>query len=441
MTLAGLLGITQGAPGVIQGRLDRADQLFAQCQATSQGARQGAAGTVVAAGQPRTGKGMGAAVAAIEPVMDILLIAVAARDQQILAALQQFVGTLVSGAVGQLGKNAGFGQVGGDDPGERQQLLAHGVANLVLAQRAATAGAQYRVADQGQLGVGLHDLDYGIDHLQTAEHTQLDGGDGHVAEHGIGLGQYPFTVEHAEVDDIDGVLHGQGSYRRCGVTTLGDQGFDIGLQTGTATGIVAGQAEYYGTKRSRRIHALSLPSAGGYRYGEWGKPAPHGNRLWAWADHSQRTRDYNNNQRRKLLMKTINEWFEEYGESHRNPVNKLVHWICVPLITFSVLGILWALDPLVAVGLVGLALVFYLLLSWQLAAVMLVQSLLMLWILSMMPLMFWPSVVIFVLAWVGQFIGHQVEGKKPSFFKDVQFLLIGPAWLMGFVFRRLGWRY
>ena len=163
--------------------------------------------------------------------------------------------------------------------------------------------------------------------------------------------------------------------------------------------------------------------------------------MWAWADHSQRTRDYNNNQRRKLLMKTINEWFEEYGESHRNPVNKLVHWICVPLITFSVLGILWALHPLVAVGLVGLALVFYLLLSWQLAAVMLVQSLLMLCILSMMPLVFWPSVVIFVLAWVGQFIGHQVEGKKPSFFKDVQFLLIGPAWLMGFVFRRLGWRY
>ncbi|EZQ19137.1 Mpo1 family 2-hydroxy fatty acid dioxygenase [Halopseudomonas bauzanensis] len=140
-------------------------------------------------------------------------------------------------------------------------------------------------------------------------------------------------------------------------------------------------------------------------------------------------------------MKTINEWFEEYGESHRNPVNKLVHWICVPLITFSVLGLLWALHPLVAVGLVGLALVFYVLLSWQLAAVMLIQSALMLWMLSLMPLVFWPCVIIFVLAWIGQFIGHQVEGKKPSFFKDVQFLLIGPAWLMGFVFRRLGWRY
>lgn len=140
-------------------------------------------------------------------------------------------------------------------------------------------------------------------------------------------------------------------------------------------------------------------------------------------------------------MKTIEQWFDEYGESHQNPLNKLAHWICVPLITFSVLGILWALHPVVAMVTVGLALVFYALLSWQLAAVMLVQSLLMLWILSLLPQVFWPSVIIFVLAWIGQFIGHHVEGKKPSFFKDLQFLLIGPAWLMGFVFKRLGLRY
>ncbi len=140
-------------------------------------------------------------------------------------------------------------------------------------------------------------------------------------------------------------------------------------------------------------------------------------------------------------MKSVDQWFDEYGESHRNPVNKLVHWICVPLITFSVLGVLWAIHPLVAVVAVGLALAFYLTLSWQLALVMAVQSLLLLWILSVMPTVFWPSVIIFVLAWIGQFIGHKVEGKKPSFFKDVQFLLIGPVWLMGFVFHRLGWRY
>ena len=135
------------------------------------------------------------------------------------------------------------------------------------------------------------------------------------------------------------------------------------------------------------------------------------------------------------------QWFDEYGESHRNPVNKLTHWICVPLITFSVLGMLWAIHPWVAMLVVGASLLFYAMLSWQIAAAMLVVSLVMLLILSMMTYVFWPSVAIFVLAWIGQFIGHHIEGKKPSFFKDVQFLLIGPAWLLGFIFRLFGIRY
>jgi uncharacterized membrane protein YGL010W len=50
-------------------------------------------------------------------------------------------------------------------------------------------------------------------------------------------------------------------------------------------------------------------------------------------------------------------------------------------------------------------------------------------------------VIIFVVAWIGQFYGHKVEGKKPSFLKDIQFLLIGPAWLMHFIYRKLGIPY
>lgn len=140
-------------------------------------------------------------------------------------------------------------------------------------------------------------------------------------------------------------------------------------------------------------------------------------------------------------MKAIDQWFDEYGESHRNPINKLTHWICVPLITFSVLGMLWAVHPWVAMLVVGASLLFYAMLSWQIAAAMLVVSLVMLLILSLMTYVFWPSVAIFVLAWIGQFIGHHIEGKKPSFFKDLQFLLIGPAWLLGFIFRLFGIRY
>jgi len=48
---------------------------------------------------------------------------------------------------------------------------------------------------------------------------------------------------------------------------------------------------------------------------------------------------------------------------------------------------------------------------------------------------------VFVIAWILQFIGHAVEGKRPSFFTDVRFLLIGPAWLLAFLYRALGWRY
>lgn len=140
-------------------------------------------------------------------------------------------------------------------------------------------------------------------------------------------------------------------------------------------------------------------------------------------------------------MKTVEQWFEEYGASHKNPTNKKVHWICVPLITFSVVGMLWALSPLLTMGLMVAAILFYLRLSLPLAIGMALILTLMLWLASTLVKPFLVSIVIFVAAWIGQFWGHKVEGKKPSFFKDLQFLLIGPIWLLGFVFRKQGWRY
>ena len=29
------------------------------------------------------------------------------------------------------------------------------------------------------------------------------------------------------------------------------------------------------------------------------------------------------------------ELFDKYSENHQNPTNKLIHWVCVPLIVFS----------------------------------------------------------------------------------------------------------
>ena len=141
-------------------------------------------------------------------------------------------------------------------------------------------------------------------------------------------------------------------------------------------------------------------------------------------------------------MRRIDALFARYGESHRNPANKAIHWVCVPLITWSVVAALWAWSPVVAYVGIALALGFYAWLSPTIAMGML----------SVLALMVFPltqlrgnalavAAVVFVLAWVGQFIGHLIEGRKPSFFEDVKFLLVGPAWLLASVYRRAGIRY
>lgn len=151
-------------------------------------------------------------------------------------------------------------------------------------------------------------------------------------------------------------------------------------------------------------------------------------------------------------MKTADQWLDKYGESHQNPVNKLIHWICIPAIVVSLLGLLisvpmpWDFPHLnLATILLVLSIGFYAKLSTRLAAGMVVVSVgtysaaLSLTALSI-PL--WvSSLVIFVIAWIAQFIGHKIEGQKPSFFEDLQFLLIGPLWLLGFIYRKAGISY
>jgi uncharacterized membrane protein YGL010W len=152
---------------------------------------------------------------------------------------------------------------------------------------------------------------------------------------------------------------------------------------------------------------------------------------------------------------TVHEWFQKYGESHQNPINKIIHWICIPLIMFSLMGMLWSIPlpssiqvhPLINLGtllIVG-AMIFYVKLSSALAFGMLFVGSAMLYgnyLLSQQNInLFQISLLIFFLAWVGQFIGHKIEGKKPSFFEDLKFLLVGPMWLLGFIYRRLGIKY
>ena len=102
--------------------------------------------------------------------------------------------------------------------------------------------------------------------------------------------------------------------------------------------------------------------------------------------------------------------------------------------------------PTGAASAVLAALVYYAFLSLPLALGALPVLLAMLWSIDQLqrfaPVPLWSiCAALFVLAWIGQFIGHAVEGKRPSFFKDLQFLLIGPLWLLADVYRRLGIRF
>jgi uncharacterized membrane protein YGL010W len=141
-------------------------------------------------------------------------------------------------------------------------------------------------------------------------------------------------------------------------------------------------------------------------------------------------------------MRKVDELFARYAESHQNPANKAIHWVCVPLITWSVLALIWAWSPVAAYVFIGAALMFYVWLSPAIAVGMLGVTAVLVYPLTLLgPHVLTTAIIVFVVAWIGQFIGHKIEGRKPSFFDDVKFLLVGPAWLLSFVYRRFGIAY
>ncbi|MAQ43331.1 MAG: hypothetical protein CMG25_02445 [Candidatus Marinimicrobia bacterium] len=158
-------------------------------------------------------------------------------------------------------------------------------------------------------------------------------------------------------------------------------------------------------------------------------------------------------------MKPIEQWIDEYGESHQNPINKAIHWICVPLIMLSLLALIGQIpfftnklilfhigsEPITlnwTILFLIFSVIFYLRLSLTLSIGMMLIAFSMLYLISYIRYYdseVWRlSLIIFIIAWIGQFIGHKIEGKKPSFFEDLQFLLIGPAWLLSFIYNKLG---
>ena len=160
--------------------------------------------------------------------------------------------------------------------------------------------------------------------------------------------------------------------------------------------------------------------------------------------------------------KEVDILFDKYEENHQNPTNKLIHWFCVPLILFSIIGLVWSV-PFPHLGFLGkfngfinwasLLIAFAGYYYYRLSPVLLYLMILVIfafsffivqlerWALAGGPAIWVVFAVIFVVAWIGQFIGHKIEGKKPSFLEDVKFLLIGPIWLLHFLCIKMGLKY
>jgi uncharacterized membrane protein YGL010W len=154
-------------------------------------------------------------------------------------------------------------------------------------------------------------------------------------------------------------------------------------------------------------------------------------------------------------MRTADEWFSSYSRDHQNSTNRSIHWVCVPSILWAVIAALWTIPVPAAVGLPGLwcwpamaaALVFYFRMSRVLGVVMLALFALLGLLTNALYSALGPTslliaaVVVFVVAWVGQFIGHIYEGRRPSFLTDMSYLMVGPAWLVSKLMRSAGLAY
>lgn len=145
-----------------------------------------------------------------------------------------------------------------------------------------------------------------------------------------------------------------------------------------------------------------------------------------------------------MPQRKVDTLLQHYGLSHTHPVNEVIHFVAIPAIMLSLNGLLFAVHPALVLLLIAGSLVYYARLSWPFTLCMLLLSSVMLALVDAMDaagVLVQSSVGIFIVAWIFQFIGHHLEGKKPSFFEDLQYLLVGPLFVLSKAFERLGVRW
>lgn len=160
--------------------------------------------------------------------------------------------------------------------------------------------------------------------------------------------------------------------------------------------------------------------------------------------------------------KKIDLLLEAYGRSHEHPSHQLISWISIPLILFSLLGLVWAIPfPYLAflgryngfLNWASFLIAFSGYYYYRLSPVLSYMTLLLIFILALGvvqlekwelaggPALWLVCTVIFVFAAVAQFIGYKIEGKRFSFLKSLQFLFISPVWLMHFLSLKIGLKW
>lgn len=135
----------------------------------------------------------------------------------------------------------------------------------------------------------------------------------------------------------------------------------------------------------------------------------------------------------------VDELLAHYGQSHKNPSNEVIHFIAIPLIMISLVGLIFALHPYLAYAFVAASLAYYARLSLVFLGVMTVLTALTLALLHSLGIFLFPLCIsVFIVAWIMQSIGHQIEGKKPSFLEDIQYLWVGPLFVLSKLFIKFG---
>ena len=138
-------------------------------------------------------------------------------------------------------------------------------------------------------------------------------------------------------------------------------------------------------------------------------------------------------------MSVLTRLLESYEKNHQNPINEAIHMIAIPLVMFSILGMTAAFDIFLEYILVGIVIFYYLKLSKIAALLMLVWLLIYLGLVVLLkPYIIEISILLFAFGWILQFLGHFIEGKRPSFFEDLRYFLIGPLFVVQKVISKFG---